>query len=247
VNWGNWPIRCQARPWIYAHRGVSVAVAENTIQAFQRAKMLGADGVEFDVRLSQDTQVVVFHDTTLERMTVGVEKRCVADVPSDELCQITLGLGGTIPLLRDVLTWAETNNLALNIELKSDADEVTRLVRAVEHDVQAYASLALQRRLVFASFSAAVLEYAQERKWPWACALLLDRGQVHTLDKLALPCGIHPHWTLVDPESMSRWSAVGAFVNVWTVNDPRIAQQCAQAKVDGIITDDPASILAVFT
>ena len=57
---------------ILAHRGYSSIYPENTMLAFRKALEFGADGIEFDVQLTQDDQVVVIHDLTTER-TTGVE------------------------------------------------------------------------------------------------------------------------------------------------------------------------------
>ena len=61
-------------PLIIGHRGASAIAPENTLAAFKRAIQDGADGIEFDVRLSQDGVPVVIHDATLARtgLTDGV-------------------------------------------------------------------------------------------------------------------------------------------------------------------------------
>ncbi|MQG44446.1 MAG: hypothetical protein FI712_01850 [SAR202 cluster bacterium] len=58
-------------PLIIAHRGDVTNAPENTISAFQKALELGADGIELDVRLTKDDQLVVFHDRRLERTSNG--------------------------------------------------------------------------------------------------------------------------------------------------------------------------------
>ena len=59
-------------PLVIAHRGDRTNAPENTISAFKRALELGADGIELDVRLTKDDQLVVFHDRCLERTSNGV-------------------------------------------------------------------------------------------------------------------------------------------------------------------------------
>ena len=60
-----------AGPILIGHRGASLEYPENTIPAFARARALGADMLELDVRLSKDDQVVVIHDPTVDRTTDG--------------------------------------------------------------------------------------------------------------------------------------------------------------------------------
>src|SRR5262247_3321021 len=61
--------RTRGRPRVWAHRGDSAHAPENTMLAFDRARAAGADGIEFDVRFDGDGNVVVFHDSPLERLT----------------------------------------------------------------------------------------------------------------------------------------------------------------------------------
>ena len=65
----SWSIRAGTLglPLIIAHRGHVSAAPENTMPAFQEALDAGADGVELDVRITRDGQLVVFHDRRLER------------------------------------------------------------------------------------------------------------------------------------------------------------------------------------
>ena len=70
-------------PLIIGHRGASAVALENTIAAFHAAIVAGADGIEFDVRLSRDGVPVIIHDDTLSR-THGVRRR-VADMTMEEL------------------------------------------------------------------------------------------------------------------------------------------------------------------
>ena len=55
--------------WVIAHRGASHDERENTIASFERALAIGVDFVELDVQASADGELVVFHDTRLDRLT----------------------------------------------------------------------------------------------------------------------------------------------------------------------------------
>ena len=72
-------------PLIIAHRGHVSAAPENTMSAFQGALAAGADGIELDVRLTRDRQLVVFHDRRLDRTSNGrglVDHHSLADIRS---------------------------------------------------------------------------------------------------------------------------------------------------------------------
>ena len=71
---------------VIAHRGNHVAAQENTLAAFQNAINVGADYVEIDLRTSKDSQLVIMHDGTVNRMTNGIGK--VSDLTWAELKQL---------------------------------------------------------------------------------------------------------------------------------------------------------------
>src|SRR5437016_11609398 len=77
------------QPLIIGHRGASAVAPENTLAAFARAIQDGADGIEFDVRLSRDGVPVVVHDATLQR--TGLVNRLVGELTLKELQQIGVG------------------------------------------------------------------------------------------------------------------------------------------------------------
>src|ERR1041385_5287703 len=104
-------------PLIIAHRGASAVAPENTMVAFRAAIAAGADGIEFDVRLTRDGIPVIIHDSTLRR-TAGVAAR-VADLDWTELQRVDVGSwftrsgnsfpNETIPSLEELLTLFESN------------------------------------------------------------------------------------------------------------------------------------------
>ena len=121
---------------IYAHRGASGYAPENTLRAFQKAAELRAHGVELDVQLTKDGQVVVIHDETIDRVT-GCHGY-VADFTYEELKQFPItnavNADGTdrIPLLSDVLKLLKKNGLKLifaKIDEGTDGRKLGDLIR----------------------------------------------------------------------------------------------------------------------
>ena len=68
---------------IFAHRGASAYAPENTLEAFRLAMEQGADGIEIDVQLTKDNELVVIHDETVDR--VSNAKGAVRDYTLEEL------------------------------------------------------------------------------------------------------------------------------------------------------------------
>lgn len=108
----------------YAHRGLHGTVggeefaAENSMTAFKRAKEHGF-GIELDVRVSKDGEVVVFHDETVDRVTGGEGR--VSDLTLDELKALSLmGTEDTVPTLKEVLELID-GAVPLLVEIKEKA------------------------------------------------------------------------------------------------------------------------------
>ena len=105
----------------YAHRGLhDDKKVENSMSAFKAAKDMGF-GIELDIRLSKDGELVVFHDESLTRMT-GKEGK-VTDYTADELSKMSLlGSDDGIPTLRQVLDLID-GSVPLLIEMKKSMGE----------------------------------------------------------------------------------------------------------------------------
>ncbi len=107
----------------YAHRGLHAdGIPENSLAAFERAVKQGY-GIELDVQLSCDGEVMVFHDYTLKRMTGESGK--LSDYTADELSKMHLnGTEQTIPRLSDVLMLVD-GRVPLLVELKGESGDTT--------------------------------------------------------------------------------------------------------------------------
>src|SRR6476660_9073587 len=101
---------------IFAHRGYSAAYAENTMRAFAAAEKAGADGLELDVQVTKDGEVVVIHDEKVDRTTSG--NGYVKDLTFKEIRKFNANKKGgksePIPSLIEVLEWMQTNQLICN-------------------------------------------------------------------------------------------------------------------------------------
>ena len=109
---------------IFAHRGASSYAPENTIPAFILAYEQGADGIELDVQMTKDGEVVVIHDETIDRVSNGTG--AVKDYTLDELRKFSFHshmpkyeANAQIPTLAETLRLAASWNIKVNIELKT--------------------------------------------------------------------------------------------------------------------------------
>src|SRR4030095_11333732 len=113
-------------PLIIGHRGASAVAPENTLAAFREAIAVGADGIEFDVRLTHDGVPVVIHDSTLRR-TGGLSRR-VGDMTWSEVAKVDVGswfsksfANECVPSLAELFTLFQSNNGNLYLEMKCDS------------------------------------------------------------------------------------------------------------------------------
>ena len=109
---------------VFAHRGFSGKYPENTMLAFKKAEEVGCYGIELDVQLTKDDEIVIMHDETIDRTTSGTGN--IRDYTYQELCLVDCygKFEGKydfqrIPTLREYLTWVKDTGLVTNIELKN--------------------------------------------------------------------------------------------------------------------------------
>ena len=119
-----------------AHRGVSALMPENTLPAFAAALALGADEIEFDIRLTKDDQLIVSHDPNLARVA-GAEGD-VSNFTLEELRKLNVGgkHGWTVGFCTPEEVFAQfANKLTFNIHLKQHGEDgyiIRELLRLTE-------------------------------------------------------------------------------------------------------------------
>jgi glycerophosphoryl diester phosphodiesterase len=240
----NWAI--SNKPLVIAHRGDTRAAQENTMPAFESALRLGVDGIEMDLQLSRDGQVVIFHDDDLTRL--AGRPGSVGDFTVAELERIPLSGGGRIPTVETLFDLVRDRCL-LNLEIKTrprwHAFGSGRLERAV---TQVLKKFNLGESILISSFHPLPL-WRMRRLAPH-----LKRGVLfdskYWLHRMALP--FTAPFSLNAPRSLATKGLVrsahdaGRRVLVWTVNDENDMKQCLEAGVDGIITDEPRRLKALL-
>ena len=127
-----------------AHRGVSALMPENTLPAFGAALALGADEIEFDIRLTRDNQLVVSHDPNLERISNGTGN--ISDYTLEELRQLNIGgkHGWTVSFCTPEEVFAQfANKIIFNIHLKQHGEDgyMIRQLQKLTEKYQAHDSV----------------------------------------------------------------------------------------------------------
>ncbi|MCA0988442.1 glycerophosphodiester phosphodiesterase [Guptibacillus algicola] len=230
-----------------AHRGASGYAPENTMAAFEKAVDMKADLFELDVQLSKDGEVVVIHDTSVDRTTNGTGK--VKEHTLEELRSLDAGswfdesfTGERIPTLGEVLDQYR-GKIGILIEIKSPslypgieqkvADELKErnmhkptnnkiIVQSFDHDsVQTFHN-------ILPSVPVGVLVYNPTH---------LTDISLKEFSRYAEY--VNPGKSLVDEEVVDRIHDYDMDIHPWTARDRESVEALKEAGVDGIITDYP--------
>ena len=202
---------------IWAHRGCSQRYPENTLLAFEKAAAVhGLTGIELDIQLTRDGEMVVIHDERVDRTTEGmgyvrdytlsrIKKLHIYadDKPSQEV--------PTIAEVLDLLTPQMKAGLKLNIELKNSVYPYSGMEEKIVELIQ---KKGLQEFVVYSSFYAASLEKLK-RLDPAVELGILDSRVSDCLYKLRGGCGaaaLHPFWRGMDLKAQE---LEGYVVRVW--------------------------------
>jgi len=232
--------------FIVGHRGDRAEAPENTMPSLELA-MDDLDFVETDVRLSRDGVPVLFHDTSLERVTG--DRRGVEELDLAELRRLDVGewygrdyAGVRMPTLDEFLEALSLRETARAlVELKADwqLEEVRTVVDLIERH-------GLRGRVVLQSFSLETL-FAVQRVSPTTPRILLIRELPVEPVALAERLGVIGFGTTAAsvtavPGALEALHQAGVAVLCYTLNSHDRWQEVSELGVDGIITDQPSEL-----
>ena len=229
---------------IFAHRGSSGTYPENTMIAFEKAVEEGCDGIELDVQLTKDGQVVVIHDESVKR-TTGAEG-FVRDYTLEELKKLDAGKikdGAygfqAIPSFDEYCEFASTKNIITNIEIKTG---VYYYEGIEEKTVEVLKRHHLEDKVLFSSFNhlsiAALTKIAPEIP----CGALVGNNGIGNAGYYCSKYQFkyyHPDFKTLTAEAVENCKKHGVGLNVWTVNSTEEFNQLYDWKCEGAITNYP--------
>ena len=237
---------------IYGHRGCMGTLPENTLLGFRQAIELGADGIEIDVHMTKDGEIVVIHDEILDRTTNG--SGYVKDHSLKEIKQFSAGMNYAhfpnyeaawnlerIPTLQEVLELLAPYKIELNIELKTCRFKYEHLEEKVLSLVKEYGN---GRKVIYSSFHLPTILRIKQIDRNAEIAWLLDQQISHPKDYLqSLELeALHLSRGTFFSEVFS-YKDLLEKTRIWTVNDMDGLKQLLDLGVKTIITDFPEKAL----
>jgi glycerophosphoryl diester phosphodiesterase len=239
-------------PRVIGHRGAAAAAPENTLAGLRKARELGAEWVEFDVKLTRDGVPVLMHDERLERTTSGQGR--VAETTLAAIEALDAGAwfepafrGEQVPTFEAALALCAELGLGINVEIKPCRGREAETARATVETLLAHWPEAMPAPLV-SSFAPVCLAVARE------IAPALPRGHLAR----ALPrrwraqMAVHGCRTLhlnhrwLSARQRAAILAAGVPLLLYTIDDPGRARQQLAAGVSAVITNRVGEVLAAL-
>lgn len=231
---------------IFAHRGVSKHYPENTGAAFYAALKLPIAGIELDVHVTADGELVVIHDETIDRTSNGTGY--VRDYTLQQLRAYDYGswfseefAGENIPKLGEVLElFAGTHHL-INIELKTDIFSYEGIESLVIKEISMHH---MTERVIISSFNHESLQIVtQLAPYIETAALFAEILTDFTTYTSQIPANaMHVSLPAALRKSVRAALEERAVVRVYTVNDIDYIKPLQQLGVHAVFTDDPEKI-----
>jgi len=228
---------------VIGHRGAPNEEVENTIASFERARALGADGIELDVQLTADGRLVVMHDPTLDRTTIcqgSVRGRTLQDLAACPLLN-----GEPVRTLEEVLGLITPWFSLVFVEIK--VDELVAQVERADEAARILLALGVTERVVVISYDETVLRRLAERRsegiragWDDFTNLAISKAARYGLD-----------WVLMRLDGIE--GREGTIVNgldkrlcVYGINTPAHFVKASKAGVDVMMTDSVRTIMTLL-
>ncbi len=235
-------------PLILAHRGANKVAPQNTIPAFRRAIEFMSDGLETDVHLSSDGEIVICHNYTIDETSNGTGR--VDEMTLDEMKKFDFGSyfsdefkGVTLPTLHELLDLTKSMSL-INIEIKppkKDCDLVKKVVETVHE-------YGIVNNTIISCFDPECIRLVKEYDKNIKTGFLYeddDLGREIMSFGVAEYCrqlnanAAHPHRKLISEQEIIDLHNLGMSVNPWTVNKDEDILRLTKWGCDALITDVP--------
>ena len=232
----------QEKTKVWAHRGASGYAPENTLDAFRKAVEMGADGIELDVQMTKDGELVVIHDETIDRVSNG--KGWVKDYTYEELKKFNFNkthleyTKEEIPTLEQVYLLIKPTNLTINVEIKTG---IVFYPGIEERVLELTERLGMKERVIYSSFNHYTIRKIKELDPQAKTGMLYEDGIIDAVDyacDVVKADALHPAgYNVFYPGFLERCRERKRLLHVWTINEEKHMRMLCEAGVDALITN----------
>ena len=217
------------------HRGAKGLEPENTLLSFQKAIEIGVDGIELDVRLTSDGELIVIHDETIDRTSNGTG--FVNQFSLREIKKFRIDSKHEIPTLLEVLELVN-KKCFINIELK-EIETAEKVVALIE-DFVTNKNWNYSDFLV-SSFNWHAIQNVRflNPDIPIGVLTESDLEMAFTFAKFLKASTIIPHYLLLNDPEIQEIQEAGIKIFAWTVNENDTIEKMKTLNINGIISDFP--------
>ncbi|MEG0591781.1 MAG: glycerophosphodiester phosphodiesterase [Coprobacillus sp.] len=222
-----------------AHRGYSAYYPENTMEAFIQAYNKGFDGVETDVHLSKDGELVLIHDEKINRTSNG--KGYVKDMTLTELRKYNYHYKfdghHDIPTLKELLEFIKDKDFKVNIELKTDVFHYQDIENKVLRLVQ---EMGVQDKIYYSSFYLPSVLKVKELDSKAYSAYLMELSYTKKKNELFENNvkAFHPRYNFLNLKRVEELKKHQIIIGCWTVPTNKQYQRLKDLGVDIIISNE---------
>lgn len=233
----------------FAHRGFKGKYPENTMLAFKKAIEAGADGIEFDVHLSKDGELVIIHDEFLDRTSDGeglVSEKTLKELKKLNASKLYPACDiQKIPTLKEYFDFAKDKEIITNIELKTSIIDYPCIEQKVYELIKEYD---LAENIVISSFNHNSLVRFKNIDAKIKCGVLESSRLYKPWDyvkKLGMEY-FHPMNFVVNEEISEKFAENNIGLNIWFGKADYDYSKYLSLKPTGFITDYPDKIFGIL-
>lgn len=212
--------------------------------AFYKAEESGCHGIELDVQLSKDGELVVFHDETIDRTTNGtgcVKDYTLAELKAFDAAAVWNGVHGVqqIPTFEEYCQWVKNTDLVTNVEIKSGVYYYEELEEKTLAIVRKYG---LEKKIIFSSFNHTSVTLLRRLAPDIPCGALVEHAGLGNAGYYCAKYDFqyyHPGFKGLTEDVVKNCKKHHIPLNVWTVNDMGTLEQMYDWECEGVISNYP--------
>jgi len=222
--------------FVYGHRGVPSLISDNTLQSFEKAIELGYDGVELDVQITSDNQIIVFHDSTHPQLN-----KPIIECTYKQICDIDIILEKKPPLLSEILSKLG-HKTVINIEVKDQGIISFQVIKKIIQQIKEFNIL---DSVIISSFNPQIIKESKkiDNRIDTAWILGSKNFKFFSLWNITLryfnPDYLHINYKILSKTMITKIKLKKRLVFAYTINDKKILQKLIHQGVNGVFTDYP--------